>query len=218
MNSIFSQETETLETEPPPTETLQTEPLQTEPLQTEPQQNATLTRFSKLDSITPYVGALKSIRKYYFEDLSTETNIYNKQSAINNQLLVEWKDSRWLVLSSAIFGVPAIYGFQKHAVFHSTLLLITSLVSMGYWVCAKHSWRRNLDICLAKTTAFIFMVSGIYKINTVYVCMFYPVCLTLLYMYYLSAKYYQQNPLWICYHFIFHVLLSMGAYLIFLHM
>jgi len=161
------------------------------------------------------INGVKSISKYYVEDFSMD----DTQSSMNNNnnLLVEWKDSRWLVLSSALFGLPSIYGFQKSAVLHSTLLVVTSGVSMGYWVCAKHSWRRNLDICLAKASAVIFVVSGIYNIRTVYVCMFYPGCIGFLYMYYLSAKYYRKNPLWISYHFIFHLIIAMETSLIFLH-
>ena len=129
------------------------------------------------------------------DSIPTYTTIIITTINNNNNLLVEWKDSRWLVLSSTLFGLPSIYGFQKRAVLHFTLLVITSGVSVGYWVCANHSWRRNLDICVSNTSTVVFLVSGIYKIHTVYVCMFYPGCLGFLYMYYILVNYYRKKIL-----------------------
>ena len=149
---------------------------------------------------------------YYLEGFSTHQQIQQSDTR-----LVEWAESRWLVLSSLLFGLPALYGFQKGVIAHSVLLLATSGVSAGYWVCAKHSWRRNADLCLAKTSAVIFFVSGIYHIRTAYAVVFYTGAAGFMYAYSLSATHYRRNPVWVFYHFVFHMCIALETLLVINH-
>jgi hypothetical protein len=69
----------------------------------------------------------------------------------NNDIYVaHWVHTKWLVLSSFFFIIPAIYAFINNMYAHFILLFFTSLISANYWRKATYSWRRNMDLIFAK--------------------------------------------------------------------
>ena len=124
--------------------------------------------------------------------------------------IAHWGHTRWLVLSSFFFMIPATYAFMNHLNSYFILLLLTSLISANYWRKATYSWRRNADLIFAKFSFIVFLSNGIIYVRTLrYVIPGYTGLLVLLYCYYLSGKLLQlKNNNWYKYHFIFHFIMT----------
>ena len=127
----------------------------------------------------------------------------------NHLYVAHWDHSRWLVLSSFLFMIPSAFAYNHNLYYHSSLLLLTTLVSINYWRDATYSWRRNLDIFVARTSFLTFMSTGIIYVRYMpYVVGGYAGlgCLTLSYN--VSGKLWNENnPNWYKYHALFHILL-----------
>jgi hypothetical protein len=66
------------------------------------------------------------------------------------ELIAEWKHTKYLTLSSLLFLIPAYYAYNSNMYNHTILLILTSLISANYWRKATYSWRRNLDLIFSK--------------------------------------------------------------------
>jgi hypothetical protein len=124
-------------------------------------------------------------------------------------LIAPWEQSRWITLSSCLFMIPSYYAYLRELYAYSILLLITSLVSINYWRNATYSWRRTLDMIVAKITVTVFISNGTYYIRDIPTLIVgYTNLIPLVYCYYLSDKYHKaQNPRWVVYHCGFHFVL-----------
>jgi hypothetical protein len=80
-------------------------------------------------------------------------------------LVIEWDQSKWLVVSSFFFLLPSLYAFYNNLHFHSLLLVTTSLVSANYWRKACISWRRDLDLIFSKISFVVFFHNGVMYIE-----------------------------------------------------
>ena len=121
-----------------------------------------------------------------------------------------WQETKWLVVSSFFFLVPASYAYVLGLSSYSILLTCTSFISANYWRRATHSWRRNLDLVFAKISFTVFVVTGILYVRYVpYMVSGYSLLVILLYCYYLSGKYLKEkNPQWILCHVLFHLIMA----------
>ncbi len=127
-----------------------------------------------------------------------------------------WKYTKWLVWSSIGFMVPSLYAYYNGAYFLGAVLTITSAVSANFWRYAIDSWRRNMDLIVAKIAFVIFMYYGIVHIRNLYCIVTVYTSLPIMgYCYYLSGKLSKENNThWVVYHFAFHCLLICGQYII----
>lgn len=121
------------------------------------------------------------------------------------------EQTKWLVISSLLMILPSIYSFIYGLYFYTVLIILTSLISLFFWIKPTYSWRRNLDLIFGKISFTIFLYNGTcnISINTSFciISSYFLLCV-LLYCYYLSNKLsYQKNKNWIKYHFIFHLLI-----------
>jgi len=124
------------------------------------------------------------------------------------KILVEWDQSKWLVISSLFFILPSLYAFYNQKYFHFILLVITSLISANYWRKACISWRRDLDLVFSKISFVVFLSNGVmyiqYRHFWISISCFLGLTL-LVYFYYLSGKLFdEKNENWYKYHFLFH--------------
>jgi hypothetical protein len=125
--------------------------------------------------------------------------------------------SRWLVLSSCSFALPAIYAIYSNIYnLGGIILFITAAVSAAFWIHAVYSWRRTLDLIVSKISFIIFTYNGI-----VYICwppykiIGYSNAGILCVCFYLSGYYYtKQNLCWINYHIAFHLLMMIELFII----
>jgi len=124
----------------------------------------------------------------------------------NNQIVV-WKESRWIVLSSIMMTIPAIYGFYNKLYTLSVFICMTSFISANYWRNATFGIRRDVDLIFSKISFSIFVYNGFIHVY------YFPSILlghigliSMIYLYYLSNKYFElRNTNWLSYHFLFHM-------------
>jgi len=125
----------------------------------------------------------------------------------NEIVLVDWCDSRWLVLTSSTFFIPTIYSFYYQLYGFSGISLFTAIISMNYWRKATISFRRDLDLVFAKISFVIYLVHGVYYIRGNRLFLFLTALIYLLYNYYNSNRLYtEKKKEWIQYHIWFHVM------------
>ena len=127
----------------------------------------------------------------------------------DEKYIAYWRHTKWLVLSSLFFTIPAWYAYTNKLYLHSSLLFCASLISANYWRKATYSWRRTLDLIFAKIVFVIFMSNGIMYIKPLYHAIpGYTGLVVLLYCYYLSGKQFElQCDNWYKYHFAFHFIM-----------
>jgi len=128
----------------------------------------------------------------------------------------EWRQTKWIVLSSTSFLVPSIYGYIQEEYIMSCTLFYTALISMNYWRHANYSWRRIADKIYAKFSFLVFFVNGVRYISDKRLLINgYTVLVLLIYCYYMSNKLGETtnnklptNELWWKYHMAFHLLMA----------
>ena len=124
----------------------------------------------------------------------------------NNRVVAEWKETKYIVVSSSFFMIPAVYGFYNNLYVLPLILFITSLVSMNFWRDAKYSWRRIIDRIVAKITFIVCYYHSIkYASMRLIFFLQYAGLFTFVYYYYMSNKYHGA-PGWYKYHVKFHIL------------
>ena len=134
----------------------------------------------------------------------------------NEIYVAKWDDSKWLMMSSFLFTIPAGFAFYNKLYAYSSLLLVTSLASANYWRKATYSWRRNLDLVVARVSFITFVSTGIIYVRyTPYLIIGYSGLGVLLYSYNFSGKLWKaNNPHWFKYHVLFHVIMMFEQLLI----
>ena len=125
-------------------------------------------------------------------------------------IIAPWETTKWLVLSSFFFMVPAWHYYINSLPSYSALLLCTSLVSANYWKKATYSWRRHMDLCVAKLSFVIFLSNGVYYVRSPQSMIpGYGGLAVLSYCYYMSRKQYTLNDkYWYKYHMAFHAIMA----------
>jgi len=135
---------------------------------------------------------------------STRSKCVNDTSDV----ITPWNTSRWLVCSSFLFVIPSIHAFYLRMYFFSILLLITSGISANHWRNALfNSWRRTIDLYVAKISFVVFLIDGIMYIQyTPYLYIAYINLAAITYCYYHSnTLYLAKSPSWYKYHIMFHM-------------
>jgi len=128
-----------------------------------------------------------------------------------------WEQSKWLVASSSLFLIPAIYAYQNKLYVCSLISILTSLFSINYWRKATNkSWRKQMDLVFSKISFIIFTYKGvIYVTKGSILITGYSNVLAIMYFYYLSEKLFaEKNPNWVKYHAIFHLLVTYGQLIV----
>ena len=154
-----------------------------------------------------------------------------------------WNETRWIVVSSMFFSIPAFWHLTNYylyvvykregyisshiltdenekyiqiIMYNSVILLTTSLISANYWRKATRGWRRNLDLLFAKIAFFTGCYYGFkYTTYSPYLVVTFFIFALLPYVYGQSTKFVSENnPIWVKYHFTFHILLTIGVALL----
>jgi len=120
--------------------------------------------------------------------------------------IANWEQTKYITFSSFFIMIPSLYSFYHKQYFYSTMLFYTSIVSANYWRKATFSFRRDLDLAIAKISFSVFLFEGIcYVRYTPYIVIGFPLILYIFYCYYLSEKLYRENNNnWYKYHCLFH--------------
>jgi len=130
--------------------------------------------------------------------------------------IAPYDHTKWIVLSSFFFTIPATYAYFYHLYNYSILLVCTSLISANYWRKANYSWRRNMDLLFAKFAFIVFVSNGVvYVKNMPYIITGYSGFIILLYFYYLSGKLLEEKNIhWYKFHMAFHFIMLYEQFII----
>ena len=142
------------------------------------------------------------------------------ENVCEDDIIAPWEVTKWLVLSSFIFGLPSIYGLYNGIYEFSILLIFSSIISANHWKFALHnSWRRNVDLILAKLSFFVLFIYNICYIRT-YKIILYILLIPAVYCFYLSNTVYipkSSCTKWRNFHFLFHMFCTCIGFLFIYH-
>lgn len=164
-----------------------------------------------MDSLTQpniIISEITNTLKYFNNKYTTDENY------THNELLTEFNESKWLVLSSLFFMAPAIYAYNYGLYIPALIQFIASILSANYWRNATYTWRRKLDHFFAKVTFIYFLLYGILYVKNISstICG-YVLIPIIIYLYYLSCKNDDaKQKCWIKYHMLFHVFVVFGYF------
>lgn len=129
--------------------------------------------------------------------------------------LVEWRESRWLVLTSMTWIIPIIYSYYNVCYLLSLVSFTTTFISANYWRKATISFRRDMDIVFSKLAFVIYLCNGFYYVRGYRIFIFYPGLIYLIYNYYFSnLYYYEKKNEWLTHHICFHLMILMEKLII----
>jgi len=130
--------------------------------------------------------------------------------------LLEWKFSRYLVLSSLILILPSIYGFYNGIYLFSGLIIISAIVSINYWINATFSLRRNLDLIFQKINIIVLIAVAFLTVESVPYILF-TICSFIgsVICYLLSWRLWEtKNKIWWKFHILFHLIITMELFVV----
>jgi hypothetical protein len=123
----------------------------------------------------------------------------------HTRIVAEWKETKYIVVSSSFFMVPAIYGLYNNLYFLSLISFVISLISINFWRHATYSWGRIADRIFSKISFLIFLYYSIkYASLRIFFFLQYAGMFTFVYFYYMSNKHH-NTIIWWKYHMIFHI-------------
>lgn len=116
--------------------------------------------------------------------------------------------ANYIVLSSILFLIPAIYSYINGEYLIAGSLVISTILSIVFWSDARYTWRRILDRTYAKFSFLYFFITGILYVTWLpFLIMGYMGLFGLTYCYYMSNKHcHNKNEVWWKYHVAFHVI------------
>ena len=140
----------------------------------------------------------------------------SKIEELTDNVIAEWRHTKWITLSSFSFMIPAILAFCHKMYDHTTILFLTSIISANYWRKATYSWRRNLDLIFAKISFIFYVYNGVKYVTTIpEMIPGYGGLILIGILYYLSGELLKiKNERWYESHVIFHLLMMYEQLLI----
>jgi hypothetical protein len=121
-----------------------------------------------------------------------------------------------LISTSAMFLVPALYGYRNSIHSLSTLSVLTTLCSINFWRYPIPDWRLTLDKTMATTSGIVYFLYGHNNIkNPKMKILGYLNMCSILGFYILSQILHSHNSqYWIYSHMIFHFFTTTGKLLV----
>jgi hypothetical protein len=140
-------------------------------------------------------------------DTNVDTNLADADTNVDTEkLFAPWDCTKWLVVSSCFFMIPAVYAYQHELYWYAMLFMCISVASANHWRRATYSLRRNIDLFFARTSFVVFFFTGLHTLkNKTRLIIGFSGVVLILCCFYMSNKLYQaNNPNWYKFHFMFH--------------
>jgi hypothetical protein len=137
----------------------------------------------------------------------------NTQSK-ENQTIVKWEESKWLVGTSIAILPSACLSYQREYYLQCYCLLWTIFCSINYWRKASYGTRRHLDLFFSKIAFYTFLYNGAMHLEG-YGSACWPNLAAIIYCYLKANHLFDSNdPTWLYYHMLFHTLSGIQGYVI----
>ena len=126
--------------------------------------------------------------------------------------------SKWLVLSSCFFLIPALHAFTSSYHYYGALSTITTIASINHWRRAEFGARRNVDRAVAHTSFIAYFLTGCNRMilrSSNLLIYAVPGVIFILTFYYLSIRLMDLGSTrWVYCHFLFHVFVAIEQILV----
>ena len=123
----------------------------------------------------------------------------------------------YLVTSSTFFLVPALYGIYKGHRILPTATLLSTFISINYWMDPLNSQKKIADLVVSKSIGALYFYYGYTKIQGSLRIIGYVNLTMIITMYQASCILYnfpKYSYLWIPCHIAFHYISSLGQFLV----
>ena len=135
-------------------------------------------------------------------------NILDIHTIDVTRYVAPYYQTKWIVCSSLFFLVPCAYGYMSEQYFLSIISFLTSACSINFWRDANYSYRRTIDVIMAKIAFLVYVGYGVINVTSLpYVIAGYTGLFGVIYCYYMSNKH-GDSELWWKFHMLFHFLIS----------
>lgn len=126
-----------------------------------------------------------------------------------------FEETKWLVMSSMTFLIPAAYAFASSLYLYGCVSLFTSLLSMNHWRNAEDGVRRAIDCYGAYICFVVFVLSGCIYCRGIYLYIA-GVIISIIIGFFLMSDYLsiQHHHRWYVAHIFFHLFVTIGECLI----
>ena len=132
-------------------------------------------------------------------------------NAIKPEFPKSFEETKWIVMSSCLLLIPAIYAFAKKLYLYGVISLFAAFLSINHWRDAEDGIRRAIDCYIAYTCFVVFVVLGLIYCRGIffYVAVAFISMIIALFLIsdYLSI---QCHPHWHFVHILFHLFVTIG--------
>ena len=139
----------------------------------------------------------------------------NINACIRPEFPKPFEETKWLVMSSCTFLIPATYAFASSLYLYGCVSLFTMLFSINHWRDAEDGIRRAVDCYAAYICFVVFVISGFMYCRGIlfYIAGAIIIIITTLFLIsdYLSI---QGHNRWYFVHMLFHLFVIIGECLI----
>ena len=128
-----------------------------------------------------------------------------------DDIIAPFCQTRYLVVSSFFFIIPATYACVHNLYLYSLLLGLTTIISANYWRKATYSWRRNMDLIFSKVSFAIYIYNGIKYSHSIKDLIEGLIRLMIMVYYFrVSGELFKiKDDSWYKYHVVFHILIAL---------
>ena len=136
------------------------------------------------------------------ETISQEDILQETITIIADEFPKPFSITKWLVLSSCFFLIPATYALKNKIYIYGGLSVSTTICSINHWRCAEYGIRRNVDRFIAIVAFFIYVPTGLF-IFPIYLS---AITLSTIIVSFVISNYLSKNhyPYFVFVHMIFH--------------
>lgn len=126
------------------------------------------------------------------------------------------KPNSHLILSSSSFLLPAFYGFKKGHRLLPVMSLVTTFVSIQYWIHPIPGRRKSLDLFTSKVCGITYFIYGYFHVSPIQLRKLgYLNAFFILTTYNMSCLLHSfENKSWMLLHMLFHTLVSVGKMIV----
>lgn len=134
-------------------------------------------------------------------------NINSIADLIRPEFPKPFEETKWLVMSSCTFLIPAAYAFASGLYLYGCVSLFTMLFSMNHWRDAEDGIRRAIDCHAARICFVVFFVSGCIYCRGIYLYVYgLPIAIITVTLFLISNHLsIQGHNRWYFAHMLFHL-------------
>jgi len=131
------------------------------------------------------------------------------------ELIVQWNESKYLVISSMFILPTSIISYIRHYYTYSILMALVVFCSMNYWRKATYGKRRTIDLIISKIAFCVYFYNGILNLHGFNLIIGVLGLIGMVYSYYKANYFFTTNNInWLKYHCTFHLFVGIQSFIV----